>query len=150
MNLSKCRVHPASTSSAPDRMLWGSPNTSWAVLAAGGSLFIFISRVWRDFIGTLDGVSNFTGGNYIFAFLHLAFSPMHEVEAAVSKNADVSLGFGSGAQPRVLSCVGYKVLLIIGSSAALRSQRSLLTPLRFSLSSLFFLFSGSVGQWWGR
>ena len=56
--LSKCSVHPASTSSAPDMMLWGNYGTVNGVFAFSGSLGILSAIVVVVAIGVVDGVSN--------------------------------------------------------------------------------------------
>ena len=93
-------LHPASTSSAPDKILWGRLRTVYPTLADGGSLFILSSRVFVVVMGTLDGVSNNLFGSCISATSASASSSRHVKDAAVSKRAVRRLLFGGGAQPR--------------------------------------------------
>lgn len=150
MYLSRYKVHPASTNSAPARMLFGIPGTVNATFAASGSLFISSSFVFVVLIGILDGVSSVLFFCCTFAFLLGVPSMMHVKEAAVSKKQVLLLLFGGGAQARRFSFSGTVVLCASPSLPALFSQLRRSSMALIIASNFLFLFSGFWGQYWGR
>ena len=95
-------MHPASASSGPDSRLWGSSGTSNDTFAPSGSLFILSFLVFVVVMGTLEGVSNDLFLSCTSASSATASFPKQVKDATVSKNAVVFLGFGGGAQPKLL------------------------------------------------
>ena len=149
--LSKWSWHPASTSSAPKIMLCGSLGTWYAVLAYAGSFFIASSNVFFVLIGTAAGVSNSLFCFCIFATIHFARSPMHDMEAAVSRNAVVLLGLGGGRSQGFLSAT-FIVLLTMSPPAGPHRHSPFLTFLisRSKYACFLFLASCRSGQYAGR